>query len=156
MFKAFRVLTEKVAAPTGVDADDKKRLTELAGAVAALQRSLAHFLRATVEASAAAASLHLELANVYPAGDALSAAVVALNTGDALKEAPVMAREVNASLGAAIEAVRARIAALTAQVDERQILRAEIAHYRDKVTRLANEGLTNDAKQSKAESNQEK
>ena len=52
--------------------------------------------------------------------------------------------------------LRERLTALFAQADERQVLRAEITHYREKVVKLANEGL-NDAKaQSKAESNQQK
>ena len=53
--------------------------------------------------------------------------------------------------------ILARTKELMAAADERGICRAEIAHYTDKVAKLANEGMRGDAKkQEKAESNQAK
>ena len=52
--------------------------------------------------------------------------------------------------------LRERLTNLFTQADERQVLRAEIAHYREKVIKLANEGLNDVKAQSKAESNQQK
>jgi len=70
--------------------------------------------------------------------------------------ASAQADEVFRTVHGALLKVRERVKTLHAQADERQVLRAEITHYREKVTRLANEGLSNVKAQAKAESNQEK
>lgn len=68
----------------------------------------------------------------------------------------LQADAVSKTLLGPIGTLQARIKELYTKVDERQVIRAEIGHYRDKVTRLANEGLGNVKAQAKAESNQEK
>ena len=40
--------------------------------------------------------------------------------------------------------------------DTRQVARLEMQHYREKVVKLANDGLVDPKKQAKAETNQEK
>lgn len=69
---------------------------------------------------------------------------------------PKTADDIHGTLMAPLTALKDRLKALYAKADERQVLRAEITHYREKVTRLANEGLSNTKAQAKAESNQEK
>ena len=50
----------------------------------------------------------------------------------------------------------ARTKELLTLIDERMVVRAEVEHYKEKVTKLANEGLADVKKQAKAESNQTK
>jgi hypothetical protein len=68
----------------------------------------------------------------------------------------VQAEEINATLMTPLNALLVRLRQLYAMADERQVIRAETSHYREKVTRLANDGLSNVKAQAKAESNQEK
>jgi len=126
-------------------------------ALRSLERTLGVYARSLVEFAGNASALHLDVANVYPAAEALSPAVMTLNSSaGVLRDAGKMADDVHGSLSKAITGLLGRLKELTAKADERQVCRAEIAHYREKVTRLANEGLANAKAQSKAESNQEK
>lgn len=157
MFKAFRHVVEKTSAGSDEDIADKKKLKDLETAVSTLQRTLQVYLRAFLDLNANAATFHIDVANVYPAGETLSTAVMQLNSSSGVfKDAPHMAEKIRDSLSKPIVDILARIKDLLAKAEERQVIRAEISHYREKVTRLANDGLHNSKAQSKAESNQEK
>jgi len=122
-----------------------------------VQRTQQYYLKSFADFNANAAAFHVDIANVYPAGETLSSAVMQLNaSGGVFKDAAPMAEQIKEAFARPVADILARIKDLTAKADERQVIRAEISHYREKVTRLANDGLSNVKAQSKAESNQEK
>lgn len=128
-----------------------------AEAALALERTLNFYCRSFAESNSNAAALFLDVANLYPANEALSVCVMTLNSsGGVFRDAGKTADDIHGTLMAPLTALKDRLKALYAKADERQVLRAEITHYREKVTRLANEGLSNTKAQAKAESNQEK
>lgn len=136
---------------------DAVNYERLAGAVETLERNVGAWCKSFESFAGRTGGIHLDVANLYPAGEALSASVVALNSHSALwGSAPRVAGEVYAALTTPLSKLSERIKSLIALADERHVCRAEIAHYRDKVTRLANDGLENVKSQAKAESNQEK
>lgn len=71
-------------------------------------------------------------------------------------EATAVVEEIKKELEPPLNEILNRIKSLTAVADQRAFARSEIEHYKDKVTRLANEGLADAKKQDKAESNQGK
>jgi chromosome segregation ATPase len=72
------------------------------------------------------------------------------------QDAPAMAEELGRLLNKPLADILERQKALIALVDQRNVVKQEVEHYREKVTRLANDGLANAKAQDKAESNQQK
>lgn len=137
--------------------NDKRKIKELETAVLTLERTQQYYLKTFVDFNANAAAYHVDLANVYPANETLSTAVMQLNaSGGVFKDATAIAEQIRDAMARPLAEIKARIKLLNAKADERQVVRAEITHYREKVTRLANDGLHNMKAQTKAESNQEK
>jgi hypothetical protein len=156
MFKALRKIKEK-SEVSGEDATDKKRIKDVEEAVLTVQRTLSYYYKTFLDHNANSFALHEDLANLYPANAKLSASIAALNTsGQVFKDAAAMVEEMKALIEPPLAKLFDRTKALSDAAEERQILRAEIAHYREKVTKLANEGLADAGKQNKAESNQQK
>ncbi|RYG41855.1 hypothetical protein EON68_02595, partial [archaeon] len=163
-----------------------------AEAVIAFDRTLGYYVKSLADSAANTAALHIDLANLYPARQRNSIAVMQLTAAGAVfKDAPAIISEIVTAFEKPVADMRARIKQLLALADQRQVCRAEIAHYRfgsapqplrlrvcacsrarartralgccpcprgcrEKVTRLANDGLANVKAQAKAESNQAK
>lgn len=157
MIRTFRQVKEKLTAGTEQDADDKRRIKEVEEAALSVLRHLEAYCGRFAAFNASAVDLHGELANLYPANERLSLSVAQLSaSGQTFRDAISSASEMRALLERPLQQIIARTRDLTAKADERMLVRAEISHYREKVTKLANDGLTDSKKQSKAESNQEK
>ena len=154
MFRAIRSIAEKSSAGTPEDEADKKKVAELKAAVESLSRTEGFFAKSAGDFVANAAALAADVANVFPAGESLSAAVMVLGgSGGSLRAAasagggPVFAEPAKALIAA--------LKALSDRIEERQVARAEMTHYREKVVKLANDKES--AKhQSKAETNTDK
>lgn len=69
-------VVEKTSSGSEEDINDKRKLKELEAAVVSLQRTQAFYLKSFVDLSANAAAFHVDLANVYPAGEMLSTSVM--------------------------------------------------------------------------------
>lgn len=158
MLRAIRMIQEKTSAPVGDDVTDKQRIKEVADAATGMQRTLQYFLKSMVDHAHNSAAIHEDLANLYPAHQALSNGVATLNKESGIfASAPTIIVRMREVLDKPLVTILARTKELMAAADERGICRAEIAHYTDKVAKLANEGMRGDAKkQEKAESNQAK
>jgi hypothetical protein len=81
-----------------------------------------------------AAALHLAVANLYPAGQAMSSAVASLaGSGKVLHDSQTASVNVATALDAACNSIISRCKELTALADQRQVARLEMQHYREKV-----------------------
>jgi hypothetical protein len=147
MLKTLRQVVEKTSSGSEEDVNDKRKIKELETAILTLERTQSYYLKTFVDFNA----------NVYPANETLSTAVMQLNaSGGVFKDATAIAEQIRDAMARPLGEIKARIKLLNGKADERQVIRAEITHYREKVTRLANDGLHNVKAQTKAESNQEK
>ena len=79
MLRAIRMIQEKTSAPVGDDVTDKQRIKEVADAATGMQRTLQYFLKSMVDHAHNSAAIHEDLANLYPAHQALSNGVATLN-----------------------------------------------------------------------------
>lgn len=159
MLKTLRQFKEKVtgAGATEHDAADVQRIKEIAEAAADLQRAMAVYLKSMTDFAASSRAVHLCMANLYPAGQDLSNAIATVSSnGKVFADAPVLAEQTQRVFEKPLAAILGRTKDLLSKAEERQVCRAEIDHYREKVTRLANDGLANAKAQSKAESNTDK
>ncbi len=71
-------------------------------------------------------------------------------------ESASLIEELKKEIEPPLNAILAKVRDNTTMADERAVARAEIEHYKEKVAKLANEGLADAKKQDKAESNQGK
>lgn len=124
-------MKEKTAPVSGEDAEDKKRVKDIADAAATLRRTLGYYLKTLLDHAANTAALHEDLANLYPADRPLSLAVAQLHSSGAVfHDTPAMVEELRRLLEPPIDKILARTAALTAAAEERVLVRAEIEHYK--------------------------
>lgn len=147
---------EKTTASSRPD-DDKVRLMDMENALLSLQKTMQAYTKIYADFAACSSSFHEDLANVYPANAPSSSAVVHLNTQNkALREAALNHIEIRRQFERPLNELLLHVRDLISKAEERHVMRAEISHYREKVVRLANDGLGDTKAQQKAESNQEK
>ena len=99
------------------------------------------------------------MANLYPANQALSVPVAKLNNaGSVFLDIPKELDEVRKSVEASIAELLSKVEDLMTVATKRGTARSEIAHYQEKIAKLADDAKNvGDAKkQGKAESNQGK
>ena len=132
-------------------------MQEIRDAATTLTKTLTFWYKTHLDHAANTLAVHEDMANLYPANEALSVAVAKLNNSAApLQEANGEVEEVKKTFEPAIAELLARLAQLTDKANERAVARKEIEHYKEKIVKLANEGLMDAKKQVKAESNQAK
>lgn len=122
-----------------------------------LKRTLSYWYKTFADHNANTAALHEDFANLYPAQEKLSVAVATLHQGSGIfQDSPALIEELKKTLETPLDEMINKCKASIAKVERRAVTRAEIEHYKTKVTKLANEGLNDTKKQDKAESNQQK
>ena len=110
---------------------DKKRIKDIADAATTLHRTLGYYLKTLLDHASNTAALHEDLANLYPADEPMSLAIAQLHTSGAVfHDTPAMAEELRRLLEPPLDKILARTKTLAAAAEERQIVRAEIEHYK--------------------------
>ena len=140
-------------------AETKRQIGEIREACATLLKTLSYWYKTFADQAANTVAVHEDMANLYPASESLSVAVAKLNNASGqFNEAPAAVEELKRAFEPAIAELMAKLAELAGKAHDRQVARAEIKHYQDKVAALANDATASaDAKkQSKAESNNAK
>ena len=124
-----------------------------------LMKTLTYWYKTFSDHSSNTIAVHEDLANLYPANEPYSVAVAMLNnSAKVFQEAPAAVEELKKAFEAPIADLLAKLHDLANKAHDRQIARAEIKYYQEKVAALANDAhsATDPKKQSKAESNNAK
>ena len=122
-----------------------------------LGKTMSYWYKTFSDHAANTHAIHEDMANLYPADQSLSVAVAKLNnTAAVFQEVPAAVEELRKTFDPPLAELLAKLAELATKAQERAVARSEIEHYKEKVTKLANEGKDDAKKQSKAESNQAK
>ncbi len=124
-----------------------------------LMKTLTYWYKTFSDHSSNTIAVHEDLANLYPANEPYSVAVAMLNnSAKVFQEAPAAVEELKKAFEAPVADLLAKLHDLANKAHDRQIARAEIKYYQEKVAALANDAhsATDAKKQSKAESNNAK
>ena len=124
-----------------------------------LMKTLTYWYKTFSDHSSNTIAVHEDLANLYPANEPYSVAVAMLNnSAKVFQEAPAAVEELKKAFEAPIADLLAKLHDLSNKAHDRQIARAEIKYYQEKVAALANDAhsATDSKKQNKAESNNAK
>jgi hypothetical protein len=124
-----------------------------------LMKTLTYWYKTFSDHSSNTIAVHEDLANLYPANEPYSVAVAMLNnSAKVFQEAPAAVDELKKAFEAPIADLLAKLHDLANKAHDRQIARAEIKYYQEKVAALANDAhsATDSKKQNKAESNNAK
>ena len=141
------------------DAETKKHINDIKEACAMLLKTLSYWYKTFSDHSSNTIAVHEDLANLYPANEAYSVAVAMLNnSAKVFQEAPAAVDELKRAFEAPIADLMAKLNDLSTKANDRQIARAEIKYYQEKVATLANaaHSATDPKQQQKAESNNAK